>query len=173
MDAGAEVAVELTLAGEVIASLAWFIWNNRPRTTVCPTGSSLTSRTIISPSWRPITRISRSRPRNANGSASSPTDRGRSPRGRAESLSPKIYGYQHITCALVLASVGGSRAVYPTGDADRGDFHVLLLGDPGTAKSKLGDSVADIMARSVSVGASDVQKTGLTTVATRDDFGDG
>ncbi|WP_114576687.1 minichromosome maintenance protein MCM [Saliphagus sp. LR7] len=91
----------------------------------------------------------------------------------AESLAPKIYGYQHIKRALVLASVGGSRVVYPTGDADRGDFHVLLLGDPGTAKSKLGDRIADIAARSVSVDASDARKAGLTTAATRDDFGDG
>lgn len=69
--------------------------------------------------------------------------------------------------------MGGSRVVYPTGDADRGDFHLLLLGDPGTAKSKLGDRIADIAARSVSVDASDARKAGLTTAATRDDFGDG
>jgi len=105
--------------------------------------------------------------RLANGGEGDPLDLA------AESLAPKIYGYHHIKRMAVLLMVGGSRTVYPSGDADRGDFHMLLLGDPGTAKSKLVGQVESKAPRSVGVSGKGATQAGLTASAVQDDFGDG
>lgn len=91
----------------------------------------------------------------------------------AASLAPKIYGYDHIKQMLILAMVGGSRTVHPSGDADRGEFHVLLVGDPSTAKSKLVDRVEDVGWRTVGVSGKGATTAGVTASAAQDDFGDG
>ncbi|GAB7010482.1 minichromosome maintenance protein MCM [Halorubrum trueperi] len=91
----------------------------------------------------------------------------------AASLAPKIYGYDHIKRALILAMVSGSKTVYPDGDHDRGEFHVLLLGDPGTAKSKLIGRVEDLGWRTVGVSGKGATVAGVTASAVQDDFGDG
>jgi len=90
----------------------------------------------------------------------------------AASLAPKIYGLDHIKRMAILAMVGGSRVVYPSGDADRGDFHMLLLGDPGTGKSKIVDRVEQVAPRSVGVSGKGATIAGTTATADRDDFGD-
>ena len=89
----------------------------------------------------------------------------------AESLAPKIYGYDHVKRMLILAMVGGSRTVHPSGDADRGEFHVLLVGDPSTAKSKLVDRVEDVGWRTVGVSGKGATTAGVTASASQDDFG--
>ncbi|MFC5278622.1 minichromosome maintenance protein MCM [Halorubrum rubrum] len=91
----------------------------------------------------------------------------------AASLAPKIHGYDDIKRALILAMVGGSKTVYGPDDHDRGEFHVLLLGDPGTAKSKLIDRVEDLGWRSVGVSGKGATVAGVTASAVQDDFGDG
>ena len=91
----------------------------------------------------------------------------------AESMAPKIYGYDSIKQALVLALVSGGTITYPTGDTDRADLHVLVLGDPGTAKSRMVSRAADVGWRTVTVSATRVTKAGLLAAAEQDDFGDG
>ncbi|QLG47914.1 minichromosome maintenance protein MCM [Natrinema halophilum] len=91
----------------------------------------------------------------------------------SESLAPKIYGYDIEKKALILALVSGGRIQYPTGDSDRSDLHVLLLGDPGTAKSKLIDRAQQIGWRTVGVSSKRATVPGLTAAAEQDDFGDG
>jgi len=89
------------------------------------------------------------------------------------SLAPKIHGNDSIKRVLILAMVGGSKTVYPDGDHDRGEFHVLLLGDPGTAKSKLIGRVEDLGWRTVGVSGKGATVAGVTASAVQDDFGDG
>jgi replicative DNA helicase Mcm len=93
----------------------------------------------------------------------------------AASLAPKVHGYDHIKRMLILAMVGGAKTVYDDeyDESDRGEFHVLLLGDPGTAKSKLLDRVEELGWRTVGVSGKGATKAGTTATAAQDDFGDG
>jgi len=52
-----------------------------------------------------------------------------------QSLAPKIHGLDQLKRMAILLMVGGQRVEYPDGSVDRGDFHMLILGDPGVAKS--------------------------------------
>lgn len=91
----------------------------------------------------------------------------------ADSYAPKIYGHEDVKQALVLALVGGARAEYGGGDFDRGEFHVLLIGDPSTAKSKLVTWGERIGWRAVGVSGKGATVAGVTATAVQDDFGDG
>ena len=53
------------------------------------------------------------------------------------SISPSIYGSLDIKKAIACLLIGGSRKRLPDGLTRRGDINILLLGDPGTAKSQL------------------------------------
>lgn len=53
------------------------------------------------------------------------------------SISPSIYGSMDIKKAIACMLMGGSRKRLPDGLTRRGDINILLLGDPGTAKSQL------------------------------------
>ncbi|KXN83612.1 DNA replication licensing factor mcm5 [Leucoagaricus sp. SymC.cos] len=55
----------------------------------------------------------------------------------AKSVAPSIYGSLDIKKAISCLLFGGSKKVLPDGMRLRGDINVLLLGDPGTAKSQL------------------------------------
>ncbi|QLG62809.1 minichromosome maintenance protein MCM [Halorarum salinum] len=103
----------------------------------------------------------------AGGEAGDPLDLG------AASIAPKIYGYDQIKRMGILAMVGGSRVEYPSGDADRGEFHMLLLGDPGTAKSKLIERIEELGWRTVGMSGKGATIAGTTATAAQDDFGDG
>jgi len=91
----------------------------------------------------------------------------------AESLAPKIYGYQTAKKAIILSLVGGSRVEYESGDFDRGEFHVLLIGDPSTAKSKLVNRAEQVGWRAVGVSGKAATVAGVTATATQDEFGGG
>jgi replicative DNA helicase Mcm len=91
----------------------------------------------------------------------------------AKSYAPKIHGHEAVKKALVLALVGGARTTYPTGDFDRGEFHVLLVGDPSTAKSNLVNRAEEVGWRAVGVSGTGATVAGVTATAVQDDFGDG
>lgn len=55
----------------------------------------------------------------------------------AKSVGPSIYGSLDIKKAITCLLFGGSKKILPDGMRLRGDINVLLLGDPGTAKSQL------------------------------------
>jgi replicative DNA helicase Mcm len=89
-----------------------------------------------------------------------------------DSIAPGVHGYEEQKLALFFQLVGGVRATYPDGTTDRGDTHILMIGDPGTAKSTLMDAVEELAPRSVSVSGEGASKSGITAAAVRDDFGD-
>ncbi|MEM4326014.1 MAG: hypothetical protein QXU40_01815, partial [Candidatus Pacearchaeota archaeon] len=53
----------------------------------------------------------------------------------AKSVAPSVWGYQEIKQALVLQLFGGVKKIHADGQKTRGDLHILLIGDPGVAKS--------------------------------------
>ena len=53
----------------------------------------------------------------------------------AKSITPSIWGYNEIKKSLVLQLFGGVQKVHADGQKSRGDIHILLMGDPGVAKS--------------------------------------
>lgn len=53
-----------------------------------------------------------------------------------KSIAPSIYGHEDIKTAIALAMFGGQEKNVQGKHRLRGDINVLLLGDPGTAKSQ-------------------------------------
>ncbi len=92
----------------------------------------------------------------------------------AASIAPGIYGHDLIKEAMALQLFGGTRnKTLPGGAPIRNDIHMLLIGDPGAAKSRLLHYVADVAPKSVYVSGKSVSGVGLTASAERDDLGDG
>jgi DNA replication licensing factor MCM2 len=52
-----------------------------------------------------------------------------------DSVAPSIYGHQFIKKGIILAMFGGIPKDIGGKHKIRGDINMLLLGDPGTAKS--------------------------------------
>ena len=57
-----------------------------------------------------------------------------------DSIAPSIYGYEKEKLAMVLQLFSGVTKELPDGTRIRGDMHILLVGDPGTAKCLKGDT---------------------------------
>jgi replicative DNA helicase Mcm len=87
-----------------------------------------------------------------------------------DSIGPDIQGMDQIKLALGLQLFGGPRLEKPDGTHKRGDFHVLLLGDPGTAKSSLLKDVEQKAPRSTYASGKGATAAGLTAAAVSDDF---
>ena len=90
-----------------------------------------------------------------------------------ENLSSKIRGHDQIKLALLLQSFSGVRVLHQDGTATRGVSHILVLGDPGTAKSSLLKTVSNLTPRSVYASGKGASAAGMTAAADRSDFGQG
>ena len=90
-----------------------------------------------------------------------------------DSIAPTIYGLETEKEAIVLQLFGGIPKVMPDGTRIRGDIHVLLVGDPGTAKSQLLSYVSKLAPRSIYASGKATSAAGLTAAAVRDEFGEG
>ncbi len=89
------------------------------------------------------------------------------------SIAPTIYGHEMIKRALILQLFGGLRKTMKDGTTIRGDIHILLVGDPGTAKSQLLRYMTLLSPRGVYAAGKGSSAAGLTAAAVRDDFGEG
>ncbi|WP_277540208.1 minichromosome maintenance protein MCM [Haloarcula laminariae] len=89
-----------------------------------------------------------------------------------DSLAVRTHGYEEIKEAIILQLVSGCRVEFPDGSARRGNVHVLALGDPGTSKSRLLNSAAEVAPRSVYTSGKGASKAGMTASAVQDNFGD-
>lgn len=86
----------------------------------------------------------------------------------AASIAPSIYGHDDIKKAIACMLFGGSPKKLPDNLRIRGDINILLLGDPGTAKSqflKFTEKVAPISVYTSGKGSS---AAGLTASVIRD-----
>ncbi len=91
----------------------------------------------------------------------------------ASSIAPTIYGMEMVKTTLVLQMFGGVRKFMKDGTSMRGDIHILMVGDPGTAKSQLLKYMTEISPRGVFAFGRGSSAAGLTAAAVRDDFGEG
>jgi len=90
-----------------------------------------------------------------------------------DSISPTIFGNEFEKEALALQLFGGVPKKMPDGTTIRGDIHVLLVGDPGTAKSQLLRYMSDITPRGIYASGKSTTGAGLTAAAVKDDWSEG
>ena len=86
----------------------------------------------------------------------------------AECIAPSIYGNQDIKRAIACLLLGGSKKILPDGMKLRGDINVLLLGDPGTAKSQLLKFVEKVAPIAIYTSGKGSSAAGLTASVQRD-----
>ncbi|XP_065184528.1 DNA replication licensing factor mcm5-like [Sycon ciliatum] len=86
----------------------------------------------------------------------------------ASSIAPSIYGSDDIKKAIAALLFGGSRKRLPDGLTRRGDINLLLLGDPGTAKSQLLKFVEKVAPVGVYTSGKGSSAAGLTASIMRD-----
>ncbi|PWN39047.1 putative CDC46-cell division control protein [Ceraceosorus guamensis] len=86
----------------------------------------------------------------------------------ARSIAPSIFGNEDIKKAITCLLFGGSKKVLPDGMRLRGDINVLLLGDPGTAKSQLLKFVEKAAPIAVYTSGKGSSAAGLTASVQRD-----
>ncbi|KAJ5621026.1 hypothetical protein N7510_005010 [Penicillium lagena] len=86
----------------------------------------------------------------------------------ARSIAPSIYGNPDIKKAIVCLLMGGSKKILPDGMKLRGDINVLMLGDPGTAKSQLLKFVEKAAPIAIYTSGKGSSAAGLTASVQRD-----
>ncbi|MCL4383330.1 MAG: minichromosome maintenance protein MCM [Candidatus Marsarchaeota archaeon] len=91
-----------------------------------------------------------------------------------KSIAPSVYGHDEIKQAIALQLFGGtSGKVLIDGGLIRSDIHVLLIGDPGSAKTRILQTVTKLVPKGIYVSGKSVTGGGMTAVAERDDFSEG
>jgi replicative DNA helicase Mcm len=88
----------------------------------------------------------------------------------AKSIVPSVWGYEEIKRSLVLQLFGGVKKVHTDGQRRRGDIHILLIGDPGVAKSVTLNFMADISPKGRYVVGKSASGAGLTATVVRDEY---
>ncbi|KAK2952813.1 putative DNA replication licensing factor mcm5 [Blattamonas nauphoetae] len=83
-------------------------------------------------------------------------------------IDPAIYGHRWIKRAIACQLFGGRRKSHSDGTHIRGDINVLLIGDPGTAKSQLLKFASQIAPISVSTSGKGSSAAGLTAAVTKE-----
>lgn len=89
------------------------------------------------------------------------------------SIAPSIYGYDDVKEALALQLFSGFAKSLPDGTRIRGDIHILLVGDPGIAKSQLLRYITKLSPRGIYTSGKSSTAAGLTATAVKDELGDG
>jgi len=86
----------------------------------------------------------------------------------SQSIAPEIYGHDDVKKALLLLLTGAATRKLPDGMKIRGDVNVLLMGDPGVAKSQLLKHVASLVPRGIYTTGKGSSSVGLTAAVVRD-----
>ncbi|KIV97986.1 hypothetical protein PV10_01681 [Exophiala mesophila] len=85
-----------------------------------------------------------------------------------KSIAPSIYGHSDVKTAVALSLFGGVSKEAQGKHKIRGDINVLLLGDPGTAKSQVLKYVEKTAHRAVFATGQGASAVGLTASVRRD-----
>ncbi|WXG41077.1 MAG: minichromosome maintenance protein MCM [Candidatus Freyarchaeum deiterrae] len=84
------------------------------------------------------------------------------------SIAPSIYGMENVKEAVALLLFGGQPKTMEDGVKIRGDANILIVGDPGTAKSQLLQYVARIAPRGLYTSGKGTTAAGLTAAVLHD-----
>lgn len=87
-----------------------------------------------------------------------------------DGFASSIYGYNIIKESLLAAAVSGGNTLKPDGTIQRGYAHVIICGDPSTAKSTLLANVKQLIPRSQLATGDGSTRAGLTAAVVKDDF---
>jgi replicative DNA helicase Mcm len=87
-----------------------------------------------------------------------------------ESIAPSIYGHLEIKEALSLQMFGGVRKVKDDGTKQRGDMHILLVGDPGSGKSQTLQFIAKAAPKARFISGRGATGAGITATVVKDEF---
>ncbi len=85
------------------------------------------------------------------------------------SIAPSIHGLREEKIGLALQLFGGVPKELPDGSRKRGDIHILLVGDPGTAKSQLLRYIGELSPRGMYASGKGSTGAGLTAAAIREE----
>src|SRR3989338_7741106 len=88
----------------------------------------------------------------------------------SQSISPSVYGYERIKESILLQMFGGVRKIKSDSGHTRGDIHILLVGDPGVAKSVILKFASSIAPKGRYVSGKSASAAGLTAAVVRDEF---
>ena len=88
----------------------------------------------------------------------------------AKSIVPSVWGYEEIKKSLVLQLFSGVQKEHTDGQKSRGDLHILLIGDPGVAKSVILGFMANISPKGRYVVGKSASGAGLTATVVRDEY---
>ncbi len=86
------------------------------------------------------------------------------------SIAPSIFGLEDVKLGIALQLFGGRPVIMPDGTRKRGDIHILMVGDPGVAKSQLLEFVANFAPRAISFSGKSTSAAGLTGAAVKDEL---
>lgn len=86
------------------------------------------------------------------------------------SVCPAIQGHDKIKEALLVQLFGGEQKVKIDGTKIRGDIHILLIGDPGTAKSQMVKRVGKVTPKGKYATGHSSSGVGLTAAVVKDEF---
>lgn len=85
-----------------------------------------------------------------------------------KSIAPSIYGHEDIKTAIALSLFGGVSKDIGGKHRVRGDINILLLGDPGTAKSQFLKYVEKTASRAIFTTGQGASAVGLTASVRKD-----
>jgi len=88
----------------------------------------------------------------------------------SSSIAPSVYGFEKIKEALLLQLFSGIKKTKSDGGQTRGDIHILLVGDPGVAKSVTLKFISTIAPRGRYVSGKATTGAGLTASVVKDEF---
>ncbi len=88
----------------------------------------------------------------------------------AGSLAPSVWGHEEIKQSMVLQLFGGVKKERSDGQKNRGDMHILLIGDPGVAKSVMLGFMTHISPKGRYVVGKSTSGAGLTATVVKDEF---
>lgn len=86
------------------------------------------------------------------------------------SIAPSVYGHDDIKGSLILQLMGGVRKERTDGTVVKGDVHILLVGDPGAAKSTILTYMSKVAPKARYVAGRSATSAGLTASVVKDEF---
>ncbi len=90
-----------------------------------------------------------------------------------QSIAPAVHGHEALKEAVALQLFGCNAVTLSDGTRLRGDTHLLLTGDPGTAKSQMLKWASNVAPRGIYTSGMKSTGAGITAAAVRDEISGG